>query len=637
MAKAKVVGGSKGVKGKSKFKKASGSKKHPGGGKKSVKKNMTKRDKKKKELQKNKEPVTSGKERNEKRKLQDNDKFSVANKKSKMTAGKTNLTRKELDKKKLSVRRQRKLPADSLERINKAKQIWEHVRRHDMKKEERDKSINDMMGLISGNVYELSLKHDTARIIQCILKFGSQEMRNKVYDKLKGHVVELSKLRYAKFVIKALFRYSSPVQRSQLIKCYYNHVQSLVRHKEAVELVELAYNDYANASERSLLVQEFYGPQFAVFKDNGGRSLSAILAANPEEKTKLLEHMKAALTPLLDKSLVRHNIIHQAFLEFITHADPSSIADIMESLREVAVEMLHTREGAKVNLQCVWKGTAKDRKVFVKSLKSYIVKICKEEHGHLVLLGIFDCVDDTVLVSKTILTEIIASLEEICQDKHGRRVLLYLLNPRSPQHFSHQFLQLLTPGDSNQHSKKPQDIRWAELRAAISPPLIKLISENVVEWACEKPLAPLVIETVRSAVGDVTPIYTTLINEGLTRPLDTDHGINDSDQMITDLVADSNQCHLIGDPCGHWVLKKLIAINREDSTPLFSDLIIQSVPSDYISTWATINRGCFVLSSLLSEASKENQEKLKELLQSSVIDQLRTSNTEGASVLLKEL
>ena len=55
----------------------------------------------------------------------------------------------------------------------------------------------------------------------------------------------------------------------------------------------------------------------------------------------------------------------------------------------------------------------------MKSLKSYVVKICKvvdytnyinilislcqEEHGHLVLLGVFDSVDDTVLVSKTIL------------------------------------------------------------------------------------------------------------------------------------------------------------------------------------------------------------------------------------------
>lgn len=138
---------------------------------------------------------------------------------------------------------------------------------------------------------------------------------------------------------------------------------------------------------------------------------------------------------------------------------------------------------------------------------------------------------------------------------------------------------------------------------------------------------------MRSAVGDVTPIYTTLINEGLTRPLDTDHGINDSNQMITDSVADSNQCHLIGDPCGHWVLKKLIAVHREgiiksqdliiiystslyllspslspslDSTPSFSDLIIQSVPSDCISTWATINRGCFVLSKYLLMCTVSN-------------------------------
>lgn len=76
---------------------------------------------------------------------------------------------------------------------------------------------------------------------------------------------------------------------------------SLLRHREAVELVELAYNDYANASERALLVQEFYGPQFALFKDNNGRSLAAILADNPEERGKLIEHMKQSLTPLLDK------------------------------------------------------------------------------------------------------------------------------------------------------------------------------------------------------------------------------------------------------------------------------------------------------------------------------------------------
>ena len=36
--------------------------------------------------------------------------------------------------------------------------------------------------------------------------------------------------------------------------------------KEAAELVELAYNDYANQGQRAALVEEFYGPSFALFK-----------------------------------------------------------------------------------------------------------------------------------------------------------------------------------------------------------------------------------------------------------------------------------------------------------------------------------------------------------------------------------
>lgn len=36
-------------------------------------------------------------------------------------------------------------------------------------------------------------------------------------------------------------------------------------------------------------------------------------------------------------------------------------------------------------------------------MKSFFVKIALEEHGHLVLLAIFDSVDDTKFVSKAVL------------------------------------------------------------------------------------------------------------------------------------------------------------------------------------------------------------------------------------------
>lgn len=36
--------------------------------------------------------------------------------------------------------------------------------------------------------------------------------------------------------------------------------------QEASDVVELAYNDYANASQRLSLLEEFYGPSFTLFK-----------------------------------------------------------------------------------------------------------------------------------------------------------------------------------------------------------------------------------------------------------------------------------------------------------------------------------------------------------------------------------
>ena len=46
---------------------------------------------------------------------------------------------------------------------------------------------------------------------------------------------------------------------------------------------------------------------------------------------------------------------------------------------------------------------SQDRKVIIKTFKTYVGKICKEEYGHMVMLAIFDCVDDTKLVQKVLI------------------------------------------------------------------------------------------------------------------------------------------------------------------------------------------------------------------------------------------
>lgn len=36
-------------------------------------------------------------------------------------------------------------------------------------------------------------------------------------------------------------------------------------------------------------------------------------------------------------------------------------------------------------------------------MKTFVKKIAMEEHGHMVLLALFDCVDDTTLIDKIII------------------------------------------------------------------------------------------------------------------------------------------------------------------------------------------------------------------------------------------
>lgn len=87
-----------------------------------------------------------------------------------------------------------------------------------------------------------------------------------------------------------------------MISSLYGSVRRLVRHSEAAEVLEIAYNDYANASQRAALVKEFYGPQFSLFKDEATpATLTELLKDRPEMRESLTRHLKESILPLLEK------------------------------------------------------------------------------------------------------------------------------------------------------------------------------------------------------------------------------------------------------------------------------------------------------------------------------------------------
>ncbi len=111
---------------------------------------------------------------------------------------------------------------------------------------------------------------------------------------------------------------------------------------------------------------------------------------------------------------------------------------MIEHLREVCLHVLHSHDGARLSMMALWHGTNKDRKAIIKSFKSFVTKVCTEKHGHLVMLALLDCVDDTKLVGKAILGELAENMETIAENEYGRKVLMYLMSPRDTTYFHPQ-------------------------------------------------------------------------------------------------------------------------------------------------------------------------------------------------------
>uniref|UniRef100_A0A671SVU0 Pumilio homolog 3 n=1 Tax=Sinocyclocheilus anshuiensis TaxID=1608454 RepID=A0A671SVU0_9TELE len=533
-------------------------------------------------------------------------------------------------KKELKQNRQQNEKKESYQIVSRAKQVWEIVRRKDCDKQKRAKLMKELQNLVKGKIKTIAFAHDSTRVLQCFIQFGNDQQRREVFDELKEHIVELSKSKYARNIVKKFLMYGSKEQVGAVMSAFKGNVRQMLRHSEASSVVEYAYNDKAVLSQRLVLTEELYGNAFQVCKSSVCPTLEKVLEANPEKLEGIIDEMKQILTPMAQKeAVIKHSLVHKVFLDFFEHAPAKQRTEMIESIREAVVYMAHTHDGARVTMHCLWHGTPKDRKVIVKTLKSYIAKFAMGEYAHLVLLAAFDCIDDTKLVKQIIISEMVSSLSEVIGNKYGKKVLLYMLSPRDPAHFLPEIIQVLKKGDGNAHSKKDVAIRRTELLEAVSPPLLKYLCENAQSMVMDKACSVAVSDILGAAIGDLRPAM----------------------EAVAALAAEplipggeDGQLHMAEHPAGHLVLKWLIEqdakmkeAEREVRTNHFSRILLEKVGLENLKTWASVNRGAIVLCCLLQSADERVAEEVKVMLKSILPELQKVQNSKGVEVLLEKL
>lgn len=534
-------------------------------------------------------------------------------------------TSKEAHAKQKVEKQERKASKPNADSIARSKKLWERLRRKShVPKEERKVLVTELFDIITGRVKDFVFKHDSVRVIQTALKYANIDQRKMIARELKGEYRTLAESRYAKFLIGKMLVHGDEETRDMVVPEFYGHVRRMIKHSEASWILDDIYRGIATPSQKATLLREWYGAEFALFKSSEAGPVSAdlrrILEDHPEKRTPIMRSLHDLVNLLVQKKTTGFTMLHDAMLQHFLNLAPGSEegTEFIELLKgdeegDLLKNLAFTKSGARLVCLALAYGNAKDRKQILKTYKETMKTLAYDAYGHQVLLAIYDVIDDTVLVSKSVLTELVGKepLSESQQQDllqavthlNARVTLLYPFCGKAKAILPNEDLKLLDEIHRIRltTSKKDPEVRRKELMASLSPPLLSLTASNAKELVSTSFGCQFISEVLLGA-----PVGRELAGIAIAALAKVDDGTKS----------------LLNSPAAGRMLKTLVLGGRFNPTKKGIDLadpplgfhdVFYSAIKDDILDWA-IGANSFVVVGLLEAPGFPHVEELKGIL-----------------------
>lgn len=317
------------------------------------------------------------------------------------------------------------------------------------------------MDIIDGEFKEFSKKHDGSRVLQALLKYGSANQREVVIKALKSEFVAMMNEKYSHHICLKILKFC-PNQckgdRREMIVQVLDKMSVLIMHMLASEIIDGLYQQ-ASPEEKSEMVHAFYGKFFIVMQQGGYKSLKEMVENKPNLKTEILVHLESLIHKLIDKGLIRHQIVQAIIWDFFEVASTSQQNEIANLLQEKFPALLLSTEGLKVAVAMFMISSAKDRKKIVKQLKGNVKEMITNPIANKLLIAIISNYDDTVTCKKYIVNELVTNLEETIDDEEAQALYIGVFNPECKQVFSPQMMEAMNVFKDKSTSVKDPEAR----------------------------------------------------------------------------------------------------------------------------------------------------------------------------------
>ncbi|KAK0509347.1 hypothetical protein JMJ35_007741 [Cladonia borealis] len=522
-------------------------------------------------------------------------------------------------------RQERKAAKPNADSIAKSKKLWERLRRKShVPLAERKTLVAELFDIITGRVKDFVFKHDSVRVIQTALKYANVDQRKSIARELKGEYKTLAQSKYAKFLIGKMLVHGDYETRDLVVPEFYGHIRRMMKHPEASWIVDDIYRGIATTSQKANMLREWYGAEYALFisKEPGPVSadLKELLAEHPEKRTPIMRSLLELINLLVQKKTTGFTMLHDAMLQYFLNVQHASeeMTEFIELLKgdeegDLLKNLAFTKSGARLVCLALAHSNAKDRKHILRTYKDTMQTLAYDTHGHKVLLAVYDVIDDTVLVSKSVFPELVGKdpkSESQQQDLlaaathlNARIPLLYPFCGKAKSILSSEDFELLDEVHRirTATSKKDPEVRSKELVASLSPALLSLIVVNPKELVSTSFGCQFVTEVILGSP------------EGRESALEA---------IATLTTGDAETKNLLEQPAAGRMLKTLVlggrynpktrAIDLVDPPLGFHNIFFEAIKHDIVN-WA-IGDNSFVVVGLLEAPGFSGADELLKIL-----------------------
>ncbi|KAI5719680.1 hypothetical protein M8J76_013325 [Diaphorina citri] len=519
--------------------------------------------------------------------------------------------------------------------IVESKKIWEQVRRADCPDAKKTQLLNNLYKMLKDKMGQIVFSHDMSRIIQWLLKLSSPQMKKDIVKELLPFTVAMIKSKYSNALVKHMLKSGDENTKNEIIKALQPHVVTLLSHTTASPVLMYAHDQVASPAQKLAMRQELYGGLYESTGDKKINCLGDIFEQSPEMKTAILSVTKKTILKSLQKTQVTGSaLLHAVLLDFISHSSDSP--DLMEVLEMLAplplLPFVHSKAGASVAMHIIWNATNKLKKKIVKELKGHLREVATSEFGHLVLVTLLDNVDDTLLLKKALLPELLAEVVPLANHEYGRKVIAHLVSWCDPGFFHPTCIAHVKSGDEFSTSKKDRDIRNKEILEAVSEPLLSSIAKDADFWLSTGSVAMVTAVILKNALGPglkeaFDSVANVIVDLERRVPLELKKDLASGNKNKKQKKAtqenkggEKNQTAqgkkgtegkreagtekeeettpFIEHPGFHTVLKKLLQHDRDNvakELPTLSESIVAKASKEVLDFWTKCNRACFIL------------------------------------------